>query len=287
MNVRIKFRFAGDEFPPYIVFKIYTHICDGHVAKYIDGRNMIKPNSIAAKEACNQMGNRKYFNIMITDTLQQQDKTNITHPDHVVSLKEHMQYSSLIDDMPAYLGGRSNAWRRLNLQDLPRHTIFYDVISYAITKKMSTNLRKELPILLRPPKDQGVQLKQIKILSRMSYSMPQSMDADYTTVNPSMLNSSNFKSTISQTSSRRSKNAIIKVTKMKKAYSMTRSETLTTIGGHGQGDVVISGRVSESFKMTDELEDNFEDEVKDLYMWTKNLSVNEDIFSNTPRLSNY
>jgi hypothetical protein len=40
------FRFAGDEYPPFIVFKVYTHLTDGNSAKYLNGKNMIKPFSI-------------------------------------------------------------------------------------------------------------------------------------------------------------------------------------------------------------------------------------------------
>ena len=43
--MRFSFRFAGDEYPPFIVFKIYTHLVDGNNAKYINGKNMIKPFS--------------------------------------------------------------------------------------------------------------------------------------------------------------------------------------------------------------------------------------------------
>lgn len=99
--------------------------------------------------------------------------------------------------------------------------------------------------------------------------------------NPSIsyLNSSNFKSSLSHISSRRSKNAVSKVSRMKKAYAIARSETLTTdVDANHSSD-----RQSESFKLPDDLNDDFEAEVKNLYMWTQNLSINDD-FINTPRL---
>ena len=37
------FRFGGEEFPPLIFFKIYTHTAEGKGVKYISGRKMIKP----------------------------------------------------------------------------------------------------------------------------------------------------------------------------------------------------------------------------------------------------
>ena len=52
---------------------------------------------------------------------------------------------------------------------------------------------------------------------------------------------------------------------------MTRSETLTT-----EADIATSvDQQNESFKLPEDLNDDFENEVKNLYMWTKNLSVND------------
>lgn len=85
------------------------------------------------------------------------------------------------------MGGRSNAWRRLNLLgtltynkifilfisyfsysiDLQRHTIFYDVINYATNKQISKRLQKELPVLLQIPHTQEIQLAQIEALNNL------------------------------------------------------------------------------------------------------------------------
>lgn len=104
-------------------------------------------------------------------------------------------------------------------------------------------------------------------------------------VNPSStyLNSSTFKSTISQVSSRRSRNALSKVLKMKKAYTngMARSETLTTDVDAYRN---MSAPVSEPFKLPEDLNDDFEKEVKNLYTWTQNLSINDDTYLSSPRL---
>ena len=82
----------------------------------------------------------------------------------------------------------------------------------------------------------------------------------------------------SQVSSRRSKKAMSKVSRMKKAYTIARSETITT-----EDILNDSEPLNESFKIPDDLNDEFENEVKNLYIWTKNLSVNDE-FLNTPRL---
>lgn len=85
------------------------------------------------------------------------------------------------------------------------------------------------------------------------------------------LNNSNSKSSFKGTSSRRSKNALNKIAKMKKIYSMARSETLNT-----EADMATIGEpLDDSFRLPDDLNDEFENEVKNLYMWTKNLSFND------------
>ncbi|CAF0783582.1 unnamed protein product [Brachionus calyciflorus] len=266
-QVKIKFRFAGAEFPPFIVFKIFSQTRDGKTAKYLTGKEMIKANSTAAVEACNQMGNRQYYNLVIFDRLQQQTKGKVSDQESIVCLKDYMQYASVLDDMPAYVGGRSNNWRRLNLSDLPRYTIFYDVLNYAFNKKMSPSLAKEIPVLLKPPTNSDIQLEQIKLISKLE--IPDD------TLNPSItyLNSSNYKSSLSQISGRRSKNVLSKVSKMKKAYQMARSETLNTDADIYQ----TSAQYSESFKVPDELNDDFENEAKNLYIRTE-LVISSDSF---------
>ena len=45
--------------------------------------------------------------------------------------------------------------------------MFYDVVNYAKTTKLSSALAKELPILLANPSNESIQLKQIEILSKI------------------------------------------------------------------------------------------------------------------------
>lgn len=80
------------------------------------------------------MGNRQYYNLVIYDRLQQESNGKIADKDSIVCLKDYMQvnfctsfcyyliknsslskYESVLDDLPAYVGGRSNQWRKLNL----------------------------------------------------------------------------------------------------------------------------------------------------------------------------
>ena len=45
----------------------------------------------AAKEACNNMGKRKFYNLLTKDAIYQQNEVKVSDPEHVVTLKEHMQ----------------------------------------------------------------------------------------------------------------------------------------------------------------------------------------------------
>ncbi|XP_017721059.1 PREDICTED: putative uncharacterized protein CXorf58 homolog, partial [Rhinopithecus bieti] len=44
MQCKIRFRFRGETFPPFIVFKIFLHT-DGHGYKYFSGKNVLMPSS--------------------------------------------------------------------------------------------------------------------------------------------------------------------------------------------------------------------------------------------------
>jgi hypothetical protein len=73
------------------VFKIYSFTHDGRSAKYINGKNTIK--SQAAQEACSQMGNRKYYDLIILDKLREKNKGKVVDPEDIISLKDYMQVS--------------------------------------------------------------------------------------------------------------------------------------------------------------------------------------------------
>ena len=76
---------------------------------------------------------------------------------------------SLLDETPSYLGGRDNSWRKLTLEDLPRQTIFYDVVQYLYSRKLSQRLENELPALLVKPVNQDMQMRHIAIISEIRY----------------------------------------------------------------------------------------------------------------------
>jgi hypothetical protein len=71
-----------------------------------------------------------------------------------------------------------------------------------------------------------------------------------------------------------------KVARMKKAYTFARSETLTT-----DADVLpsASNRTYSLKEETHEINEEFDDQANDLYLWTQNLSINDD-YLKSPRL---
>ncbi|KAL8190332.1 UNVERIFIED_CONTAM: hypothetical protein K2H54_048664 [Gekko kuhli] len=149
---KVRFRFAGSNFPPFIVFKIFC-ISGGQGSKYISGKTIITPRSEAAIDACRLMGYRKYYKQMLQDELQFK-RYGVTDEIDVATVKDYMQYSSHLDETPAYFGGRHNYWRRLSLENFPRAMIMYDIMEYAQCGKMSARLRCELPFLLLRPENE-------------------------------------------------------------------------------------------------------------------------------------
>ena len=60
-----------------------------------------------------------------------------------------------------------NAFNFYKNLDLNRNTVFYDILNYALTKKMTQNLAQEMPILMKIPVSQEIQLQQIIALTKI------------------------------------------------------------------------------------------------------------------------
>ena len=69
----------------------------------------------AARDAYEQMGARLFYDQCLQDTLQQKQHRVSSEVD-VTTLKDYMHYLSLLDETPAYMGGRDNSWRKLTLE---------------------------------------------------------------------------------------------------------------------------------------------------------------------------
>ncbi|EMP25645.1 hypothetical protein UY3_17233 [Chelonia mydas] len=158
-------KFAGHEFPPFIVFKIFRHT-GGQGSKYISGKRTISPASEAAVDACRLMGHRKYYDQMIQDELQYQNHKIIDETD-VATVKDYMQYISNLDETPAYFGGRDNCWRKLSLENFPRTMIMYDIMDYAQSGTLSNRLKEKLTFLLLRPQNEEIRHDQLMTVSRV------------------------------------------------------------------------------------------------------------------------
>ncbi|XP_012989803.3 putative uncharacterized protein CXorf58 homolog [Esox lucius] len=122
MHCKVRFRFSGSQFPPAIVFKIF-HLGTGR--QFISGKRIFQPSTQATTDACRMMGNRKFINHIIADEIQRQGRI-IADTCDITCVRDFMQYSSHLDELPAYLGGRENSWRYLSLRRLSRNILQWD-----------------------------------------------------------------------------------------------------------------------------------------------------------------
>ncbi|KAH3805326.1 uncharacterized protein CXorf58-like isoform X2 [Dreissena polymorpha] len=270
-EVRVRFRFGGGEFPPMIFFKVFIH-SDGKGVKYLSGKRVIKPATGAAEDALKLMGNRQFYEQMLQDAMFQR-KYKITDEIDVTTLKDYMQYLTNIDETPAKMGGKENYWRKLTLDVLPRHTVFYDIIDFLYNHRMTPRLREEIPLLITRPITQDIQIQHIRAVSEM-----RSPDV------PMPTPKSKMSGITSQVSGRRSKQARIRAMKMRKMYGLDRDEMLDS-----RGQTAVSEEPEDYFDkygITGEYGeegDQWEREAKKLYEWTQELSFNDDLIG-TPRL---
>ena len=54
-----------------------------------------------------------------------------------------------------------------SISDLPRHTIFFDVVDFAYNQRMTPRLKEEIPLLMSRPVTQEVQVRHIQAISKM------------------------------------------------------------------------------------------------------------------------
>ncbi|XP_005092727.1 putative uncharacterized protein CXorf58 [Aplysia californica] len=277
-QVRVRFRFGGAEFPPMIFFKIFIN-SNGQKVKYMSGRKTIKPATEAAEDSLRQMGNRIFYDQILQDTIRQR-QCPVTDEIDVTTLKDYMQYLSNLDESPAYQGGKENYWRKLTLDVLPRHTIFFDVVDFAYNNRLTPRLKEEIPILLSRPVTQEVQVRHIKAISKMR--TPVYPFGPFPTPSKSKLSGA---VSHSQMSSRRSKQAKQRALKMRKVYSRElgdeeKGEFMSEAGDMEDYFAKLGGDETEMFEEEEVGEMGDEDwdkEANKLYEWTQELSFNDDI----------
>ncbi|XP_077987846.1 uncharacterized protein CXorf58-like [Glandiceps talaboti] len=267
VNVKVKFRFGGSEFPPYIVFKIFIH-SGGQGIKYMSGKKVIKPASEAAEDACRLMGHRNFYDQMITDACQYEMK-KITDEVDITTMKDYMQYLSNLDELPATQGGKDNRWRRLDLTDLPRTTILYDIVDYIrVGRTPSDRLREEMPVLMTRPVTQEIQLAHVRAISQLR-TPP---------ITPAPTPKSRAASRQSNTgqSGRRSVQAKQRANKMRRAYTMGTEEQQ---GGDSnlpsvRRERTVPSGMGQNQEIPEE-DEEWEKEADKLYTWTQGLSVDD------------
>ncbi|XP_063161258.1 uncharacterized protein CXorf58 homolog [Candoia aspera] len=260
IQYKVRFRFAGSDFPPFIVFKIFSKT-GTRSNQYISGKRVITLASKAAADACKLMGYRTYYNQILQDELQYK-MHGITEEIDIATVRDYMQYASHMDETPAYYGGRHNCWRRLTLENLPRAMILYDIMDYAQSGKLSARLRAELPFLLLKPQNEETSRAQILAVCQI-----RSLSSGPITTSPSRRE----RKAAQRTSERRSNQARQKIAKMKEVYRAVKEEedlSSPSLSDHSAGDA----RTEHLFAIED-----WEQEAVRLYDWTRSLQT-EDIW---------
>ncbi|XP_027389795.1 putative uncharacterized protein CXorf58 homolog isoform X2 [Bos indicus x Bos taurus] len=171
----------------------------------------------AEADAYKIMGRKKFYHQIKEDERLFQ-KFKITDDIDVVTLKDYMQYSSHLDEIPASSGGRNNCWRRLSLENIPRTMIMYDIVDYAESGIISKRLKKEMKYLLQRPKTEEMRQHQLRIVSEVR--SPLSLSSLQPLYRPYQQQSQ------IRHLGRRSKQALMKVEKMKRAYKMAKEKML-------------------------------------------------------------
>lgn len=174
LDTRVRFRLGGEGYPPRILFKIFTNIkstgsgsssSSSNSIHYLSGKKCIKAGSQAAIDASKQMGNRRLMEQLISDSCREQSAGGrVTNDSDVSNLKELVQYRACLDETPAYLGGKDNTWRELDLRVLPRHHVMHDVSLYVTRGVVTANLKHSFPKLW--PHSPCQKAKQIRSLMK-------------------------------------------------------------------------------------------------------------------------
>ncbi|XP_061263822.1 uncharacterized protein CXorf58 homolog isoform X3 [Bos javanicus] len=227
----------------------------------------------AEADAYKIMGRKKFYHQIKEDERLFQ-KFKITDDIDVVTLKDYMQYSSHLDEIPASSGGRNNCWRRLSLENIPRTMIMYDIVDYAESGIISKRLKKEMKYLLQRPKTEEMRQHQLQIVSEVR--SPLSLSSLQPLYRPYQQQSQ------IRHLGRRSKQALMKVEKMKRAYKMAKeknasvgSEPKMDIPGAKQKETVVFSAPSFDIVKVKELsDDELEKEEKELFAWCQDLFIN-------------
>lgn len=269
MKYKVRFRFGGETFPPYIVFKIFLHT-DGHGYKYFCGRNILKSSTEAVADTYKLLGKNKFYNQMMEDQ-HFNEKFKISDEMDVITMKDYVQYSSLLDKIPASSGGRNNHWRRLNLNNIPRTMMIYDIIDFVQSGTLSKRLQKEMKFLKQKPRSEEMQQNQLQLITEVRISQP--------TVHVQQPAKQEGKEV--KYLGRRSKQAQTKVEKMKRAYKTPTKKVVQVKPEDAptskQNKLIFSSpsfdlmKIEPSPESSDE--EDFEKEEQEVFSWYNDLVI--------------
>ncbi|XP_050389200.1 uncharacterized protein CXorf58 [Patella vulgata] len=265
-QIKVRFRFGGGEFPPMIFFKVFSHN-NGKGLKYLSGKKLIRGATEAAEDSLKLMGNRLFYDHMIQDAIHHH-QYKITDEVDITTLKDYMQYIAILDETPAYLGGKDNFWRKLTLDVLPRHTIFYDIVDYAYNNRLSTRLKEEITLLMIQPLSQEIKLQQINAIAQMR--SPWIPNIPVPTPKSALNN---------QSAGRRTKQARLRALKMRRMYGLDdKNQT-----ANADDETYLAHSTYLDMMNGGDNDDDWEQEANKLYEWTQDLSFHDDLVA-TPRL---
>ncbi|XP_016102258.1 uncharacterized protein CXorf58 homolog [Sinocyclocheilus grahami] len=129
LKCKIRFRFAGPWFPLSVVFKIFHIGGGGH---YLSGKKVFSPSNQATADACRMMGNRAFMDLISMDEFHRA----AVKPQDVICMRDYMQYSSHLDELPACVKG----WRFLSLKVLSREVMLREGVKPGTRGRLKTAL---------------------------------------------------------------------------------------------------------------------------------------------------
>ncbi|KAM4819436.1 uncharacterized protein CXorf58 homolog isoform 1-T3 [Thomomys bottae] len=271
MKYKVRFRFNGEKFPPYIVFKIFLQT-DSCKCKYFSGKNMLMTSTEGMYSAYNMMGKKKFYQQFMEDERYYQ-KFKVTDQVDIVTFKDYVQYNSLLDEIPASSGGRNNYWRKLTLQNIPKSMMMYDILYYVETGIISERLQKKMKYLLQKPRTEEMRQQQLRAVSDTRFS-------SFTKV-CSLYSSYQQTADMKQTT-RYSKQAQTRVDKMKKTYVKDKEEKTSVKTDRKTGKssetptktmTVFSTPSFDILKMEKSLSEESVQEERKLFQWYQDFSV--------------
>eukprot|EP00055_Hartaetosiga_balthica_P004495 m.11836 g.11836 ORF g.11836 m.11836 type:complete len:358 (-) comp3897_c0_seq1:169-1242(-) len=109
----IRFRFGGNQFPPNIYYKIFLKNTGASI-KHFSAQEILSTNDMAAEDAYNQMGHKKYMEQLMHDTYLH-NHHGLSDASDVTDAREYQQLMGILDKRSAFEGGKANDWRSISL----------------------------------------------------------------------------------------------------------------------------------------------------------------------------